>query len=179
MTERLRLSQVTSFLSAFIIVYIMMFLVTRNFLLAFLSMIPNIYPVVVTLGIMGWFGIPLDVATVMIASITLGIAVDDTIHTVTWFRRNVEAGLDVRSSVIKTYTDVGKPIIITSIILILGFLVFVMGGILPTRTFGYLTAFSMLTAASADILFLPPLLLLFRKRLAKIRKDGPVNEVDR
>lgn len=167
MTERLRMSQLTSFLAAFIVIFIMMYVVCRNMVLTVISMLPNLFPIAVTLGVMGWFAIPLDVVTDMIASITMGIAVDDTVHYMVGLRRNMATGIDLKSSLLKTFKDVGKPAVITSLILVLGFFVFVLGSITPTQTFGYMTALSMLVAISGDLVFLPAILLMAKPLLSR------------
>lgn len=162
MGERLQESQLKSFLIAFIIIFFMLLFVCKNFAFTLLCMVPNIFPIAATLGFMGWFDIPIDVVTVMIASITLGIAVDDTIHFVVWFKRNINRGLDMKQAIMQTYRDVGKPIVITSLVLFLGFFMFVLGNIIPTRIFGALTAFSMLMALVADLIFLPAIMIIFK-----------------
>ena len=167
MEENLKFSQIKSFLFAFVAIFFMMYFVCRNVPLTLITMIPNLFPIGITLGIMGWYDIPLDVSTIMIASVTIGIAVDDTIHFIVWFRRNILSGLDYKSSVIKTFKDVGKPIVITSIILFSGFFVLILGSLQPTRSFGVLTAFAMLFAVLGDLLILPALILIFKPRLSK------------
>ncbi len=165
MEFNLKESQIRSFLLAFVIIFAMMFFVCGNVKLTILSMIPNLFPIILTLGIMGWYKIPLDVSTIMIASITIGIAVDDTIHFIVWFKRNLASGMDIRSSLMKTFSDVGKPIAITSIVLFLGFFILIMGSIKPTQAFGVLTAFSMLFAVMGDLFILPALLMIFKPNI--------------
>lgn len=165
MDKLIQESQVKSFLIAFIIIFFMMLFICRNLKLALLSMVPNLFPIVITLGVMGWFGIPLDVATTMIASVTIGIAVDDTIHFISWLRRNHRDSGDVEAAIVKTFADVGKPITITTLLLFLGFFVLILGNILPTQAFGVLTAFSMLFALIGDLFFLPALILVLKPSL--------------
>jgi len=167
MEFNLKESQLRSFLFAFAIIFVMMFFVCKDVKLTILSMIPNIFPIVITLGIMGWFQIPLDVSTIMIASITIGIAVDDTIHFIVWYKRNVLSGLSVQEALIKTYRDVGKPITITSVVLFCGFFVLILGSIKPTQAFGMLTALSMLFALIGDLFILPSMIMIFRPRVRK------------
>lgn len=171
MEDRLKQSQIQSFSVAFVIIFIMLLFVCKSFKLALVCMIPNIFPIAATLGFMGWFGIPLDVVTVMIASITLGIAVDDTIHYVVWFKRNAESGMDTKSALLKAYRDVGKPIVITSFVLFLGFFIFILGSIIPTRIFGVLTAFSMISALIADLFFLPAIILIVKPGIKEVEDE--------
>jgi uncharacterized protein len=172
MDKHLQESQIKSFFIAFIIIFFMMLFVCRNFWLAVLSMIPNLFPIAVTLGVMGWWGIPLDVATTMIASVTIGIAVDDTIHFITWLRRNNGTSESVSQAVVQTFSDVGKPIVITSVLLFIGFFVLVQGSILPTKMFGMLTAFSMIFALIGDLFILSPLILLFKPKLPPLSRNS-------
>jgi len=95
MDKHLQETQIKSFFIAFTVIFLIMIFVCKNLWLAALCMIPNLFPIAITLGIMGGFGIPLDVATTMIASVTIGIAVDDTIHFVSWLRRNSSTTHDV------------------------------------------------------------------------------------
>ncbi len=167
MGENLQSSQIRSFMTAFVIILFMMYFVCRNISLTLISMIPNVFPIMVTLGFMGWMDIPLDVATIMIASVVIGIAVDDTIHFITWYRRNITAGMGNRDALGNAYRDVGRPIIITSLVLSCGFFVLVLGTVRPTQTFGVLTAFSMLTALVGDLLLLPALIRFFNPLKAR------------
>ncbi|HOO70980.1 MAG TPA: efflux RND transporter permease subunit [Spirochaetota bacterium] len=165
MEYNLKQSQRNSFTLAFIIIFAMMYLVCRNLKLTVISMTVNLFPIALTMGIMGWFKIPLDISTVMIASVTIGIAVDDTIHFVTWYRRNRKHGMDVNPAIVHTYRDVGKPIVITSVVLFLGFFILVLGAIKPTRAFGLLTALAMIFALAGDIILLPALISIFKPRV--------------
>jgi hypothetical protein len=171
MEFKLKESQRNSFIVALFIISLMMFMVCRKGLLTAVSMVCNIFPIAVTMGIMGWFGIPLDVSTIMIASVTLGIAVDDTIHFITWYTRNMAITHDRRAAIVKTFRDVGKPIVITSVVLFLGFFILILGTIKPTQAFGVLTAFSMLFALIGDIIFLPALLMFFKPAVPKGDSD--------
>jgi len=162
MEANLRLSQKRSFLIAFGIIFLMMLGITRNLKIALICTIPNLFPIVVTLGIMGWQNIPLDVSTIMIANVTIGIAIDDTIHFIVWFRRNIQQGMSHADAIVQTLKDVGKPIFITTVVLFMGFFVLVLGSINPTRAFGVLTALSMLFALMGDLFILPSLIMIFK-----------------
>jgi len=165
MDKNLQEGQQQSFAIAFTIIFFVMLFVCRNFWLAVFSMVPNLFPIVMTLGLMGWVGIPLDVATTMIASVTIGIAVDDTIHFIAWIRRNSGLKKDAGEAVVQTFADVGKPIVITTLLLFCGFFVLMLGSILPTQMFGMLTAFAMVFALIGDMFVLPPLILIFKPKL--------------
>lgn len=160
MDENLKQSFIKSLLFAFVIIYGMMLFICKDFKLSVLSMIPNLFPICMTVGIMGWFQIPFNTITVMIACVTLGIAVDDTVHFLVWFRRNSLAGMDTKPALLAAFKDVGKPIFITSVILSLGFFILVFGSYRPSGTFGMLTALTIFFALFSDLIILPAILLV-------------------
>ena len=110
-------------------------------------------------------GLWLDTSTIMIASVTLGIAVDDTIHFLTWYRRGREAGYSPQKSVSLAFRDTGKPILVTTVVLSASYLVLVTGSVKPVALFGALAGLAMVLALVGD-LFILPALLLFRQRSA-------------
>ncbi|MCX7679950.1 MAG: MMPL family transporter, partial [Spirochaetes bacterium] len=171
MEFKLKASQRNSFIVALCIIFVMMFFVCRKFWLTVIAMIPNIFPIAMTMGLMGWLRIPLDVSTIMIASVTLGIAVDDTIHIITWYTRNMAILQNRKEALLKTFRDVGKPVVITSVVLFMGFFVLILGTIKPTQAFGVLTAFAMLFAMIGDLVFLPALLVFFKPSVANADVD--------
>lgn len=162
MEDNLRNSFISSFVFAFIIIFFMMYYICRNFKLTAVSMMPNLFPIFLTIGVMGWLDIPFDTQTIMIACITLGISVDDTVHYIVWYKRHIKEGMDIKPALIQTNKRVGKPIVITSIILFFGFFVLVFGSFKPTNTFGILAALAIIYALIADLLFLPALIMLFK-----------------
>lgn len=160
MDTNLKVSQVRSFGTAFVLIFVMMLFVCKSPLLTAISMVPNLFPIVATLGLMGWFGIPLDTSTIMIASVTIGIAVDDTIHFITWFRRNRGEGLCTREALVKTFSDTGKPIVMTSVVLCTAYLVLMTGSVKPIIAFGALAGLAMFFALLGDLFILPALIQL-------------------
>ncbi len=182
MNDNLKNSFIRSFLIAFVIIFFMMLYICKNIKLSIISMIPNLFPIFLTIGFMGWLNIPMNTVTVMIASVALGIAVDDTIHFLVWFKRNVSTGLDIKSSLLMTYKNVGKPIVATSVVLFLGFSILFLGSMTPVKTFGALTAFSILFALISDLLLLPALIIVFKPKFdastAWMEKIYQVNQLD-
>ena len=163
MRSQLRIGQLTSATTAFIIIFIMMYFLTRSFKLTTASILPNTLPIFGTIGFMGWMGIPLDTATIMIASVTLGIAVDDTIHFLTWYKRNKEEGMDTKSALLKVSGDTGKAIVVTSLILSAGFGVLLLGSVKPIIAFGGLASLAMILAIFGDLIILPAIINILDK----------------
>jgi predicted RND superfamily exporter protein len=127
-----------------------------------LSMIPNLLPVIMTLGIMGAGDVSLNFGTVMIASIAIGIAVDDTIHFMVRYRRELQADPDRDKAVENTIMQSGRAMVFTSITMTAGCALFLLSGFAPSRQFGFLMAFTMITALIADLLVLPYLAKTFK-----------------
>jgi hypothetical protein len=162
MDKNLKHSQILSFASALLVITVMMFFVCQNVKLTLISIIPNLFPILITFGVMGWFNLPLDTATIMIASVTIGLAVDDTIHFITWFRRNRLAGMETREAILETFRETAKPIVMTSVVLCLSYLVLITGSVKPVISFGALASLAMFFALLGDLFFLPALLLIFK-----------------
>jgi hypothetical protein len=122
------------------------------------TMIPNIFPVVIIFGMMGWLTIHVDIGSMMTASVALGVAVDDTIHYLTWFRRGLEQGRDRRSAIMLAYEKCGTAMTQTTLIGGLGLSVFAFSTFTPTQRFGYLMLTLLAAALMGDLIFLPALL---------------------
>lgn len=127
--------------------------------LPFLALLPNIWPVLGVLGFMGWAAVPLDIATVMVASVVLGLAVDDTLHTVGHFR-HFAPRYGVREAVAKTLELTTSAYLLTGLILMVGFGVCALSQFAPTARFGGLSAFAIGLAVLGDLFLLPALLSL-------------------
>ena len=136
-----------SLLLAFLFVFLVIFLFLRNFRLFLASILPNIFPVLAILGVMGWFKIPLDMVTVPMGCLALGIIVDDTIHYLYWYRKTGSVQLALENA--------GPGTITTSIIYIAGFSVFLFADANPVKYFGILSITTMVTALFGDIVLLP------------------------
>jgi predicted RND superfamily exporter protein len=154
--------QIKSFGIILVILCVVMVGVFRSLRLGLIAMIPNILPILTALALMGWLEIPLDGFTVMIASIAIGIGVDDTIHYLTHLKRKLKSGMDLEAAETETMCEIGSPLVYTSIILMLGFGVFCLSDFIGTRNFGFLTAITMVTALVGDLLLLSACLLIFR-----------------
>jgi hypothetical protein len=151
-------SQVRSFSVAVAVVALLLILQLRSFGLGLLAMIPNLLPILVGLGGMAVLGIPLSPGTVMIAAVAMGVVVDDSVHVLAAYQRHAQTGDDRLAAIRHAVTDVGRPVVITSLLLATGFLVLVFGSFEPSRQIGQVVALVVVTALLADLLLLPALL---------------------
>lgn len=124
----------------------------------FLAMIPNLFPILVFFGLMGASGAVLSVSTNTIASIILGLAVDDTIHIMTRLSAQVRTTSDEERALLQTFSVVGKPVFYTSLVLVLGFLTLCLSVFVPIQEFGLLSAVTIVVGLAGDIVLLPALL---------------------
>ncbi len=138
-----------------------MFLVVfASLRIALIAMIPNVLPVAVVLGVMGWLKIPLDMMTITIAAIGIGIAVDDTIHYIHRFKREFQKDRRYLPTMHRCHRSIGHAMYYTSITIIIGFSILVLSNFIPSVYFGLLTGLAMLIALLADLTLLPQLLIL-------------------
>jgi predicted RND superfamily exporter protein len=155
-------SQTQGFALAFSIICLLMCLVFRSIPVGVISMLPNLAPILLTLGVMGWMAIDLDYYKASIAAVALGIAVDDTVHLVSRYRYEFDRSRNYEEALKEALTDVGRALLITSIALVLGFLV-LLGSIMHSQaTQGLLLATTIVTALVADFLLMPALVLTLR-----------------
>jgi len=147
-----------SFGLALLIITIMMVVILRDLRLGILSMVPNVLPVGVVIGIMGFFGVPVDLNTLLLAPIALGIAVDDSIHFLHQFRVHRDRHGDVEAAIDHTFAYSGRAIVTTSVILTSGFFIFCFAQMSNLIYFGLLVALTLLLAVIVDLIFTPALL---------------------
>ena len=152
--------QITSLSTAALVISLIMFLVFRSFKIACLSMIPNFFPIVLNFGIMGAVGIPLDTGTALIAAVSQGIAVDDTIHFLSEYQRQRAQKRSIADALQAATTIKGQAILISSVILCIGFGIMVLSRFVPIIHFGLLSAIIMVTALIGDLVVLPAIMLL-------------------
>ena len=151
--------QVQSLVLAMIVIFAMMFFVFRSMPVGLISIIPNMLPLLINFGIMGWVGIRLDSATSMISAIAIGIIVDDTIHFLHCFGEKFKKDKDYIKAVQYTLLSKGRPIILTSVILCFGFGVVILSKFVPTSYFGLLSTLLIFNALWADLIVLPAVIL--------------------
>ena len=144
---------------AFLIVALIAGLMFRNASMVIISLIPNVLPLLIIAGIMGWTGINLKLSTSIIFTIAFGIAVDDTIHFISKLRIELAKGKDLMEAVSSSFLYAGKAIIITSIILCGGFMTLCLSSFLGTFYIGTLISTTLLLAVMSDLFVLPWLVL--------------------
>jgi len=157
-------SSVTSYLIAYSAIAVLMVFILGGVRLGLLSMIPNLAPIIMGLLIMYFMDIPLDMFTLLIGSIAIGLAVDDTIHFLHNYRRYYKDTQDEKEAIRRTFATTGKAMVITSIVLSLGFFSYTQGYMYSTFNFGFLTGSVILVALFADLLLVPALMMVVTKR---------------
>ena len=141
------------------------------------SMIPNVFPVLVVFGVMCHLKIEIDIGTMMTASVAMGVAVDDTIHFLSWFRAHLDEGMNRAEAVIQAYRRVGPAMTQTTIVGGLGLFVFALSTFTPTQRFGTLMLVMLATALAGDLILLPALLAGPAGRFFKPR-ESRTNKAD-
>jgi predicted RND superfamily exporter protein len=149
-----------SFTIAIILISILLCFGLRSVKVGLLSMIPNTMPLVFGGALIALTGRYLDIGTVIVGSICLGIAVDDTIHFVTDFIKNINDGHNMRESMALIFTHTAPALIVTTIVLVVSFGTFVLGSFVPNQNFGFLVSSILTYAIIADLIFLPALLFV-------------------
>jgi predicted RND superfamily exporter protein len=127
-------------------------------------MVPNLTPILLMLGVIGVFNLPMDLFAMMVASIAIGLAVDDTIHFMHNFRRYYEQGGDPVVAVHQTLQTTGRAMLVTTIVLSIGFFIFGFAAMKNVRNFGLLTGFAIIMALLSDYLIAPALMVLVSKK---------------
>ncbi|HVI43575.1 MAG TPA: efflux RND transporter permease subunit [Chitinophaga sp.] len=157
-----------SILLAFVLIMLCMLYLFRSWRMLLISLIPNIIPLLVTAGIMGWAGVPLKPSTVLVFSVALGIAIDVTIRFLVNFKQELSRhDFDISATVKQTIHETGLSIIYTSMILFAGFMIFSFSGFGGTKALGWLTSLTLVVAMITNLTILPALLLWMEKALLK------------
>jgi len=155
MVAEVQRTQLASFASAAGVVTLMVAFFLRSLAFALAAMLPTLFPVLVTLGAMGLAGVYLDMGTAMIAAVVLGIAVDDTVHLLTQYRRRRAGGLAPAPAIRAAVLHVGRAVVTTSLALSLGFFVLTLSSWESVASFGFLSGLAILVALVADLVILP------------------------
>ncbi len=157
-------SSVNSYIIAFTLIAISMMFIMGDVRLGLLSMIPNLTPIILGLSLMYTYNIPLDMFTLLIGSVAIGLAVDDTIHFLHNFKRYYHDSHDATLAVEETFYTTGKAMVITTIVLSLGFYAYLAGTMESVQNFGFLTGSVIIFALLADLLLAPALMVLVAKK---------------
>jgi predicted RND superfamily exporter protein len=154
-------SQILTIGVVFIAILLMFILLFRAIRLSIAAIIPNIIAVGLILGLMGWIGIPLDIMTITIAAISIGIGVDDSIHYVHRFRQEFAIDQDYWAAIQRCHGSIGAALYYTTVTVVLGFSILAFSNFIPTIYFGLLSGLAMMAALVANLMLLPVLIAKF------------------
>ncbi|MCB9482114.1 MAG: MMPL family transporter [Desulfobacteraceae bacterium] len=152
-----------SYIIAVIVITIIMLVLIGNIKLGLLSMVPNLTPIIIGMAFIGWFNFPLDLFTMLVGSIAIGLAVDDTIHFMHNFRRYYDKTGSVSKAVHNTLMSTGRAMLTTTLVLSAGFLIYTIAEMNNLYNFGVITAISIFFALLSDFLLAPALLAITLK----------------
>ena len=164
-----------SIMWAFLLIALCMLYLFRSFRILVCSLIPNIIPLLITAGVMGWVGVPLKPSTVLIFSVALGIAIDVTIRFLVNYKQELPLNnYNLKKTVIETIHSTGISIIYTSLVLIAGFVIFCFSGFGGTRALGWLTSLTLITATLTNLVLLPAILISTssKKSYSEMKTEG-------
>jgi len=155
-------SQILTLGAVFLVILLTLAVLFRSLLIAVLAIVPNLLAASMVLGMIGLLGIPLDIMTITIAAITIGIGVDNTIHYIHRFHGEWRVDRNYRLAVRRAHASIGRAMYYTSLIITIGFMVMGLSQFIPTVYFGLFTAFAMLSALAANLTLLPMLLKVIK-----------------
>lgn len=155
-------SQIKSIATVFFIIWLMFLGLFRSIRIATIAIIPNVLPVTLVLGILGWSGIPLDLMTIMTAAITLGIAVDFAIHYIHRYKHEFKEHKNYTTAMYRTHNSIGRAMFFTTICIISGFSLLTMSNFIPSIYFGIFTSLAITVAFLASVTLLPLLLIAWK-----------------
>lgn len=151
-------SQIMTLGLVFLAIFVMFIVLFRNLKMAMVAIVPNLFAATFVLGLMGVLGIPLDLMTITIAAISVGIAVDDTIHYIHRFTDEYHVTRDYSKALHNSATSIGKAMYYTTLVITVGFMILVFSNFVPTVYFGMLTGVAMISALVGDLVLLPVLI---------------------
>ncbi|MBI4589540.1 MAG: MMPL family transporter [Candidatus Rokubacteria bacterium] len=177
--DYMAVNELTSFSFTFVVIGAIHALLFKSLWAGFLSLIPNVIPILSNFGLMGLVGIPLNVGTALVATIAIGIAVDDTVHHMVRYSRELKRYRDRKAAMLATLRAEGRPILYVSMTLAAGFLVLAYSNFVPTYQFGLLSSLVMLVAMVGELVLTP--ILMYSTRIgapgepgAGTRRSSPV-----
>lgn len=151
--------QIKSLSMTLVLVFLIMFGLFLSWKVGFVAIIPNVFPILINFGLMGWLGFELSMFTSLIASIAIGLAVDDTIHYLVRYNREFRKDLDSRRALAETIRHMGQPIVFTTVAIGIGFSVLTLSSFEPTAVLGIMMVITLLSALVGDLIILPSLML--------------------
>jgi hypothetical protein len=154
---------VSSLIFAVVLISALMALLFRSWRMVLISMIPNLVPLIITAGVMGFFGVPIKVSTVLVFSIALGISVDDAIHYLAKYRQDLKQGKSIGEAAIISVRESGVSMMYTSIVLFCGFMMFTFSEFGGTKALGMLISLTLFVAMFCNLIILPSLLMSLNK----------------
>ena len=165
---------------AILLISLIMAYMFRSPKMILISLIPNLLPLIITAGLMGYFGVPIKPSTILVFSIAFGISVDDTIHFLAKYRQELSSSnWAIKPSIINAISETGKSMFYTSIVLFFGFLTFTLSSFGGTQALGGLVSITLLIAMITNLVLLPSLLLSLERRLSnKIDFKEPIVPLD-
>jgi predicted RND superfamily exporter protein len=177
-TKYLVKNLVISLSLAILLISLFMAYMFRSFRMIIISLIPNLIPLIITAGLMGFLGVPIKPSTILVFSIAFGISVDDTIHFLAKYRQELQANhWKIRKSVYAALRETGVSMFYTSIVLFFGFSVFIISSFGGTVALGALVSTTLLFAMLSNLLLLPSLLLSLERSIAnkQVLKEPTIN----
>ncbi|MCH7816350.1 MAG: MMPL family transporter [Proteobacteria bacterium] len=167
--QRLFDSQILTLGVVMLVITLMFLVLFRSLKIALICIIPNAIAAIFVLGLMGWLGIPLDIMTITIAAISIGIGVDDTIHYMHRFKREFSRFGNYRKTMFFCHDSIGRAMYFTSLTIVAGFSILALSNFIPTIIFGLLTSIAMLVALIGSLTLLPQLLITFQPLGAEVK----------
>ena len=162
MLQSLFKSQILTLGTVITLLLIMFLILFRSLLISIIALFPNVLSISFVLGFMGWLSIPLDMMTITIAAISMGIAVDNTIHYIYRFKTEITKDYDYVESMKRSHKSIGYAMYYTSLTIIVGFSILMFSNFIPSIYFGLLTGLAMLMALLASLTLLPQLIMYFK-----------------
>ena len=160
-------SQIKTIFTVFSIIFVLFVIVFRSISVALIAVIPNTLPSLIILGLMGLMGMPLDIMTITIAAIAIGIGIDNAIHYISRFKTELLVDGDFVSSMYRAHNSIGVSMFYTAATVAIGFVVLILSHFIPSIYFGIFMAIAMLSAVIVNLTLLPKLLITFKPRMNK------------
>jgi hypothetical protein len=160
-------------------IVVMMAVAYRSLLIGLFSLLPNTFPIVLVIGGIGWLGIPINIATAMIASVSMGLTVDSSIHYISGYRRSRARGLSVAAALDETQQHVGRALVFANVALIVGFSVLTLSHFIPLVYFGILVSVAMFGGLIGNLVLLPLMLRWIDRKQCTPDEAAEIAELNR